>query len=159
MVRNLLLGKCFSRGNARQGYLIVSRARVLIGPPSRVRAERDLHFSFHQRKALVAPATAIGQESDKHLFTSRTPRFFKAQTMTIRVVARIRPAQKHELEKDTIVKAASIGDDAPTLVKVPNPKSEHELFTFQFSSVYDEAAEQQTIFDAESMFRYVYTYV
>lgn len=79
--------------------------------------------------------------------------------MTIRVVVRIRPTQKHELEKDIIVKAASIANDAPTLVKIPNPKSEQELFTFRFSSVYDEAAEQQTIFDAESMFRYLYNYM
>lgn len=94
------------------------------------------------------------QLSDEYLSTSTTPLLFKAQIiMTIRVVARIRPAQKHELEKDTILKAASIGNDPPTLIKIRNPKNEQELFTFQFSSVYDEAAEQQTIFDAESMSR------
>lgn len=69
--------------------------------------------------------------------------------MTIRVVARIRPAQQNELEKDIIVKAASNDEGAPTLVKIPNPKSQHEDFTFQFSSVYDETAQQQTIFDNE----------
>lgn len=69
--------------------------------------------------------------------------------MTIRVVARIRPAQQNELEKDIIVKAASNDEGPPTLVKIPNPKSQHEDFTFQFSSVYDETAQQQTIFDNE----------
>lgn len=72
--------------------------------------------------------------------------------MTIRVVARIRPAQQHELEKDIVVKAVSTDDKTPTLVKIPNPKNEHEDFTFQFSSVYNEAAEQQTIFDNEGVF-------
>lgn len=69
--------------------------------------------------------------------------------MTIRVVARIRPVHQTELERDTIVKVAGIDGEAPTLVKVPNPKNEHEDFTFQFSSVYTEAAEQQIIFDNE----------
>ena len=70
--------------------------------------------------------------------------------MTIRVVARIRPVHPTELEKDVIVKVGGIDGEAPTLVKVPNPKNEHEDFTFQFSSVYSEAAEQQIIFDNES---------
>ncbi|KAL8797591.1 MAG: hypothetical protein Q9195_000408 [Heterodermia aff. obscurata] len=69
--------------------------------------------------------------------------------MTIRVVARIRPVHQTELEKDIIVKVGGNDRETPTLVKVPNPKNEHEDFTFQFSSVYTEAAEQQTIFDNE----------
>ena len=40
--------------------------------------------------------------------------------MTIRVVARIRPAQQHELEKDIIVKAASINEGTQAVVKIPN---------------------------------------
>ena len=69
--------------------------------------------------------------------------------MTIRVVARIRPVHQTELEKDVIVKVGGVDGEDPTLVKVPNPKNEHEDFTFQFSSVYSEAAEQQIIFDNE----------
>ena len=68
--------------------------------------------------------------------------------MTIRVVARIRPVHQTELEKDIIVKVGGIDGEAPT-IKVPNPKNEHEDFTFQFSSVYSETAEQQIIFDNE----------
>ena len=69
--------------------------------------------------------------------------------MTIRVVARIRRVHQTELEKDVIVKVGGVDGEDPTLVKVPNPKNEHEDFTFQFSSVYSEAAEQQIIFDNE----------
>jgi len=74
----------------------------------------------------------------------------RAQAMGIRVVARIRPQQRHELDKDVIVSAAS--DDTavhPTVVKVPNPKNESEDFSFQFSSVYDGDSNQQEIFDNE----------
>lgn len=70
--------------------------------------------------------------------------------MAIRVVARIRPQQQSELEKDVIVSA--IGNDTPeqpTLVRIPNPKNESEAFTFQFSAVYDHLATQQEIFDNE----------
>lgn len=70
--------------------------------------------------------------------------------MAIRVVARIRPQQQIELEKDVIVSA--ISNDAskqPTLVRIPNPKNESEAFTFQFSAVYDKLATQQGIFDNE----------
>ncbi len=70
--------------------------------------------------------------------------------MAIRVVARIRPQQPSELEKDVIVSAAgNESSDQPTLVKIPNPKNEGEDFTFQFSSVYNHAATQQQIFDNE----------
>ena len=86
--------------------------------------------------------------------------------MAIRVVARIRPQQNNELDKDTIVTAARNNnknnnddddDDAddhissalPTLVKIPSHKNNNEIYTFQFSSVYDEFATQQAIFDNE----------
>ena len=71
--------------------------------------------------------------------------------MTIRVVARIRPQQAHELSKDIIVSSASASSDsAPaTLVKIPNPKNAAEDFTFAFSSVYGAEATQQEVFDNE----------
>ena len=40
--------------------------------------------------------------------------------MTIRVVARIRPVQQPELERDIIVKAASINEGPQNVVKIPN---------------------------------------
>jgi hypothetical protein len=80
--------------------------------------------------------------------------------MAIRVVARIRPQQASELDKDVIVTAAGASSDSglpssaapPTLVKIPSPKNENESFTFQFSSVYDQYATQQAIFDNEGRF-------
>ena len=72
--------------------------------------------------------------------------------MGIRVIARIRPQQQHELGKDVIVSTASSTEstsDQPTLVKIPNPKNESEDFTFQFSGVYGHTATQQQIFDNE----------
>ena len=71
--------------------------------------------------------------------------------MTIRVVARIRPIDQDELEKDVVVKVAGNDGKSSTLVKIPNPKNEHEDFTFQFSRVYTGAAEQQEIFDNEGV--------
>ena len=58
--------------------------------------------------------------------------------MSIRVVARIRPQQQHELAKDTVIEAASKdGDSGPlNVVKLENPKNPTESFTFDFSSVY-----------------------
>lgn len=97
--------------------------------------------------------------------------------MAIRVVARIRPQQNNELDKDTIVTAArnnnnknDHGDDIddnkssalPTLVKIPSHKNNNEIYTFQFSSVYDEFATQQAIFDNEGKcvqeHRYIYSF-
>lgn len=97
--------------------------------------------------------------------------------MAIRVVARIRPQQNNELDKDTIVTAARNNDNhnhnnnknddnddddvvtnydkssaLPTLVKIPSHKNNNEIYTFQFSSVYDEFATQQAIFDNEGKF-------
>ncbi|KAF2653032.1 kinesin family protein-like protein [Lophiostoma macrostomum CBS 122681] len=73
--------------------------------------------------------------------------------MSVRVVARIRPLLKQELDKDTIVTADSPegGNNAasPTIVRIPNPKNDTESFSFQFSSVYEQDATQQQLFDSE----------
>ncbi|MCJ1468905.1 hypothetical protein MMC07_007535 [Pseudocyphellaria aurata] len=70
--------------------------------------------------------------------------------MGIRVVARIRPQQQHELVTDVIVTAVeNDSGDPPTLVKIPSHKNVHEVYTFAFSSVYDQLASQQSIFDNE----------
>ncbi|MCJ1265420.1 hypothetical protein MMC22_005297 [Lobaria immixta] len=72
--------------------------------------------------------------------------------MAIRVVARIRPQQRQELDKDVIVTAAENDSDPstpPTLVKIPSYKNDNEIYTFSFSSVYDQLASQQSIFDNE----------
>jgi len=72
--------------------------------------------------------------------------------MSVRVVARIRPLLKKETEKDVIVSAALSlpePDTNPTIVRIPNPKNEAELYSFQFNSVYEQDATQQEIFDNE----------
>ena len=74
--------------------------------------------------------------------------------MAIRVVARIRPQRQEELAKDIIVSTASAINES-AVVRIPNPKNESELFTFQFSSVYDALATQQQIFDNEGKRRRV----
>lgn len=74
--------------------------------------------------------------------------------MSVRVVARIRPLLKAELEKDAIVKAASTGDDAASsrnLICIPNPKNTSEEFSFQFNSVYDAEVTQEQLFQSEGM--------
>lgn len=71
----------------------------------------------------------------------------------IRVVARIRPQQSTEFERDCIVSAArSDGDTSsqPNLIRIPSFKNGNEVYSFQFSSVYDQSSTQQTIFDNES---------
>lgn len=71
--------------------------------------------------------------------------------MSVRVVARIRPLLKQELDKDTIVTAESLdGESTPTVVRVPSPKNDAESFSYHFSSVYEQEATQQQLFDAES---------
>ncbi|KAI7480825.1 kinesin-domain-containing protein [Hortaea werneckii] len=72
--------------------------------------------------------------------------------MSVRVVARVRPLLKQEVEKDMIVEAAR----APTektenksIVRIPNPKNESEAFSFQFNGVYDQQATQAHIFENE----------
>ncbi|CAN9414136.1 unnamed protein product [Alternaria sp. RS040] len=70
--------------------------------------------------------------------------------MSVRVVARIRPLLKQELDKDTIVTAETLdGETTPAVVRIPSPKNEAESFSFQFSSVYEQDATQQQLFDAE----------
>jgi len=72
--------------------------------------------------------------------------------MSVRVVARIRPLLKNELDKDTIVTAESPegeGKGNATIVRIPNPKNDAESFSFQFNSVYEQDATQQQLFDAE----------
>jgi hypothetical protein len=72
--------------------------------------------------------------------------------MSVRVVARIRPLLKQELDKDTIVTAETLdGETTPTVVRIPSQKNDAD-FSFQFSSVYEQGATQQQLFDAESEF-------
>ncbi|KAK8227602.1 P-loop containing nucleoside triphosphate hydrolase protein [Phyllosticta capitalensis] len=72
--------------------------------------------------------------------------------MSVRVLARIRPLLKKELDKDVILTAENAtGDDnaPPNVVRMPNPKKESESFSFQFQSVYDQDTTQQELFDKE----------
>lgn len=73
--------------------------------------------------------------------------------MSVRVIARIRPCSKSELEKDVIVTAAPAtnadADSVPTIVRIPNPKIQSETYSFQFASVYEQATTQQELFDRE----------
>ncbi|KAF4540934.1 Kinesin family protein [Lasiodiplodia theobromae] len=72
--------------------------------------------------------------------------------MSVRVLARIRPLLKSELDKDTIVTAESATGDEnspPNVIRIPNPKNEAESFSFQFQGVYDRATTQQELFDKE----------
>lgn len=76
--------------------------------------------------------------------------------MSVRVVARIRPLLKTEVEKDVIVdaaKAAGEPGDTKTIVRIPNPKNEAELYSFQFNSVYGQDSTQQEIFEQEGWYR------
>ena len=91
-------------------------------------------------------------------------------TMSVRVVARVRPLLKSERELDVILRTGSSsptkldvksresmnGDhklaalrDRDTIVRIPNPKNEGEEYTFQFNSVYPADVAQQELFDAE----------
>ena len=72
--------------------------------------------------------------------------------MSVRVIARIRPLLKSEIERDTIVSAVSAGSEPaspPTVIRIPNPRNENEDFNFQFHSVYGPRATQQEIFENE----------
>jgi len=64
--------------------------------------------------------------------------------MSVRVVARIRPLLKSELDKDVIIEPSASG-----LIRIPNPRKEAEAFSFQFNNVYDQETTQQQIFDEE----------
>lgn len=61
------------------------------------------------------------------------------------MVARIRPLLKAELDKDVIVENTS----GSSTIRIPNPRNESEVYSFQFGSVYDQNATQQQIFDEE----------
>lgn len=86
--------------------------------------------------------------------------------MSVRVVSRIRPLLKSEREMDVIVrtgsnkgekkntedsKALAALRDRDTIVRIPNPKHEHEEYSFQFNAVYDADVPQQELFDAEGV--------
>lgn len=70
--------------------------------------------------------------------------------MSVRVVARVRPLLKSELDKDVIV-TVDITEEgrAPNVVKIPSPKNAAEEFTFAFNSVYDQQTSQEELFSAE----------
>lgn len=70
-------------------------------------------------------------------------------TMSVRVVARLRPLLKSENEKDQIVTCHDGADQTPSVVKIPNPKNLAEEYSFQFNSVYGQEASQQDIFETE----------
>ena len=71
--------------------------------------------------------------------------------MSVRVVARIRPLLKDELDKDVVVKAdpADSSSSIPQIVRIPNPKNQIETFSFQFNSVYGQDSTQQNLFENE----------
>lgn len=69
--------------------------------------------------------------------------------MSVRVVARIRPLLKAEIEKDVIVEAAGDASTGKTIVKIPNPKCQSETYSFNFNSVYDSDTTQAQLFDNE----------
>lgn len=70
--------------------------------------------------------------------------------MSVRVVARVRPLLKSELDKDVIVTVDSTEEGrAPNVVKIPSPKNAAEEFTFAFNSVYDQQTSQEELFSAE----------
>ncbi|KAK0258004.1 hypothetical protein LTR91_012995 [Friedmanniomyces endolithicus] len=72
--------------------------------------------------------------------------------MSVRVVARIRPLLKAEIERDVIVDAACAPGEAEekkSVVRIPNPKNDSEAFSFQFNSVYGQEATQAQLFDNE----------
>lgn len=71
--------------------------------------------------------------------------------MSVRVVARIRPLLKNEIDKDIIVTAAPASNGTAQLVRIPNPKQPAELYSFQFNSVYEQETTQQELFDNEGM--------
>jgi hypothetical protein len=75
--------------------------------------------------------------------------------MSVRVVARIRPLLKAEIEKDVIVTAAQCqtasANSRSQIVRIPNPKNDAELYSFQFNSVYEQEATQQELFENEGL--------
>ena len=87
-------------------------------------------------------------------FSAFKSRAVATRVMSVRVVARIRPLLKAELEKDAIVTAITTNIESPglpTVVRIPNPKNENEDFSFHFNSVYDQGSTQQDLFENEGM--------
>ena len=72
--------------------------------------------------------------------------------MSVRVVARVRPLLKAEAEKDQILSIHDGSNGKPQVVKIPNPKIQHEEYSFQFAAAYGQDATQQDLFDAEGMY-------
>jgi hypothetical protein len=76
--------------------------------------------------------------------------------MSVRVVARIRPLLKAEIEKDVIVTAAptqtASASSQSQVLRIPNPKNEAELYSFQFNSVYEQETSQQELFENEGLY-------
>lgn len=139
-----------------------------------------LHFSAHCHGigGLISPAIialpcaiyAIGINSlcaivfpETERLANKCRRIYK---MSVRVVSRIRPLLKSEREMDVIVrtgsnkgekkntedsKALAALRDRDTIVRIPNPKHEHEEYSFQFNAVYDADVPQQELFDAEGV--------
>ena len=84
-------------------------------------------------------------------------------TSTVRVIARVRPLLKTEIEHDKIIETCSSPTSAAhkshsetgqpvgpsDTIKIPNPKNPGEKYSFQFQSVYDSEATQQEIFEKE----------
>ena len=70
--------------------------------------------------------------------------------MSVRVVARVRPLLKAEIEKDVIVEVAESAE-SKTVVKIPIPKNESKAYSFQFNSVYGRDATQSQLYDDEGM--------
>ncbi|KAH0555678.1 hypothetical protein GP486_006378 [Trichoglossum hirsutum] len=74
--------------------------------------------------------------------------------MSVRVVARIRPLLKAELDRDIVVHGTSSSDGGPNgdidTIRIPNPRNENEEFSFQFNSVYGVQATQEDIFQNEA---------
>ena len=91
---------------------------------------------------------------------------------TVKVIARVRPLLKSEIENDKVVETCSsvtpsqsttsgtIGAARKTgtasesqerfdTIKIPNPKNAGEKYSFQFQAVYDEQGTQQEIFERE----------
>lgn len=59
---------------------------------------------------------------------------------TVRIIARVRPLLKGEIEKDIVVRTEG------TAISMPNPKNENENFTFPFNAVHDSESDQAQLF-------------
>lgn len=64
----------------------------------------------------------------------------------VRIIARIRPLLKNEIEKDIVVRTEG------TAISMPNPKNENENFTFPFNAVHDSESDQSQLFSEGTLF-------